>query len=132
MLGKTLLVHVIVATTPKQINRSKNWVGAYDNYLANRLVRHGECQAPHEQRLHGFHIWNHLELQALLPKLRFMNLLLTTLEPGMVPGPALSAIETTLWFVVAPIALFIAISALSFAGSAKRDKKKSVIDQIDY
>jgi hypothetical protein len=61
-----------------------------------------------------------------------MNLLLTTLEPGMVPGPALSAIETTLWFVVAPIALFIAISALSFAGSAKRDKKKSVIDQIDY
>ena len=61
-----------------------------------------------------------------------MNFLLTNLEPGMVPGPGLSAIETTLWFVVAPLALFTVISLLAFAGSAKRDKKKSVIDQIDY
>ena len=73
-----------------------------------------------------------MELQALLLKLHGMNFLLTTFEPGMVPGPGLSAIETTLWFVVAPIALFVVISALSFAGSAKRDKKKSVIDQIEY
>lgn len=61
-----------------------------------------------------------------------MNFLLTTYEPGMIPGPGLSAIETTLWFVVAPTALFVVISSLAYAGSAKRDKKRSVVDQIDY
>lgn len=66
-----------------------------------------------------------------LLKLRIMNLLLTTYEPGMIPGPGLTAIETTLWFVVAPIALFIVISALAFATSSKRVKRKSVVDQID-
>jgi hypothetical protein len=60
-----------------------------------------------------------------------MNLLTTTLEPGMVPGPGLSATQTFLYFVVAPIALFIAISALSYAGSYKRDKRKSLVDHID-
>lgn len=60
-----------------------------------------------------------------------MNFLTTTLEPGMIPGPGLSATETFLYFVVAPIALFVVISALAFAGSAKRDKKKSLVDHID-
>lgn len=49
----------------------------------------------------------------------------------MIPGPGLTAIETTLWFVVAPIALFIVISALAFATSSKRVKRKSVVDSID-
>ena len=43
----------------------------------------------------------------------------------------MSAIETALWFVVTPVALFLVISALAFASGAKRDKKKSVVDQID-
>ena len=60
-----------------------------------------------------------------------MNFLLTTYEPGMIPGPGLSAIETTIWFVVAPIGLFLVISAFAYASSTKRDKKKSVVDQID-
>ncbi len=60
-----------------------------------------------------------------------MSFLLTTYEPGMIPGPGLSAIETTLWFVVAPIGLFLVISAFAYASSTKRDKKKSVVDQID-
>ena len=72
-----------------------------------------------------------MELQPQLPKLRNMNFLLTTYEPGMIPGPGLSAIETTLWFVVAPIGLFLVISAFAYASSTKRDKKKSVVDQID-
>ena len=72
-----------------------------------------------------------MELQQQLPKLRIMNFLLTTYEPGMIPGPGLSAIETTLWFVVAPIGLFLVISAFAYASSTKRDKKKSVVDQID-
>ena len=70
-------------------------------------------------------------MQQQLPKLRIMNFLLTTYEPGMIPGPGLSAIETTLWFVVAPIGLFLVISAFAYASSTKRDKKKSVVDQID-
>lgn len=60
-----------------------------------------------------------------------MNFALTTLEPGMVPGPGLSATQTFLYFVVAPIALFVVISALAFAGSSKRDKRKSSIERID-
>jgi len=60
-----------------------------------------------------------------------MNFLTTTWEPGMVPGPGLSATETFLYFVVAPVALFIVISALSYAGHAKRDKRKSLVDKID-
>lgn len=61
-----------------------------------------------------------------------MNFLLTTLEPGMVPGPPLSATETFLYFVVTPIALFLVISALAYATTVKRDKRKSVVEQIDY
>jgi hypothetical protein len=60
-----------------------------------------------------------------------MNLLFTTYEPGMIPGPGLTAIETTLWFVVAPIALFVVISAFAYATSSKRDMRKSVVDRID-
>jgi len=63
-----------------------------------------------------------------------MNLLFTSLEPGMQPGPGLSAIETFLYFVVAPIGLFAIISLLSYAStakSAKRSHHNSVVDQID-
>ena len=53
----------------------------------------------------------------------------------MVPGPGLSATETFLYFVVAPIALFVVISALSYAGSYsssnKRNNRKSSVDHID-
>ncbi|MFM8921545.1 MAG: hypothetical protein ACKOFV_02650 [Candidatus Nanopelagicaceae bacterium] len=64
-----------------------------------------------------------------------MNFLNTTLEPGMVPGPGLSATETFIYFVVAPIALFVVISALSYAGSysasTKRNKRNSLVDHIE-
>ena len=63
-----------------------------------------------------------------------MNLLFTVYEPGMIPGPGLTATETALWFVVAPIALFLVISAFAYATSTKRNernKSKSVIAQID-
>ena len=49
----------------------------------------------------------------------------------MIPGPGMTAIETALWFLVAPVVLFVVISAAAYAGSAKRDKRKSVVDQID-
>ena len=61
-----------------------------------------------------------------------MNFAFTTLEPGMVPGPGLSATQTFLYFVVAPIALFVVISAFAYASTTKRDKRKTSIDKIDY
>ena len=55
----------------------------------------------------------------------------TTYEPGMIPGEGLSAIETALWFFVAPTFLFIVISVLTWAGTTKRRERKAPIDQID-
>ena len=66
-----------------------------------------------------------------LPKLRVMNFLLATYEPGMIPGPGFSATETVLWFVVVPIALFVVIGAFAYASHGKSEKRKSVVDQID-
>ena len=69
-----------------------------------------------------------------LPKLRVMNFLFTTYEPGMIPGPGLSATETFLWFVVAPVALFVVIGAFAYASHGKsdqRNKKSSAVDSID-
>ena len=60
-----------------------------------------------------------------------MNFLFTTYEPGMVPGPGLSATQTFLYFLVAPVALFVVISAFAYATTVKRDKRKSVVDKID-
>lgn len=55
----------------------------------------------------------------------------TTLEPGMVAGEGLTAIQTALYFFVTPVALFVVISLLSYASSSKKSKKKAPIDQID-
>lgn len=55
----------------------------------------------------------------------------TTYEPGMVAGEGMTAIETALWFFVAPTVLFIVISVLTWAGTTKRQRRKTPIDQID-
>ena len=53
-------------------------------------------------------------------------------EDGSMPGPALSALETIITFVVIPIALFLVISLIAYAGTAKRTKRaKSVITHIE-
>jgi hypothetical protein len=53
-------------------------------------------------------------------------------EDGSVPGPALSALETIITFVVIPTALFLVISLLTYAGTAQRKKStKSVITHIE-
>ncbi|MEN9698262.1 MAG: hypothetical protein RL448_217, partial [Actinomycetota bacterium] len=44
----------------------------------------------------------------------------TTYEPGMIPGEGMSAVETALWFFVAPTVLFVVISLLTWAGTAKK------------
>jgi uncharacterized membrane protein len=55
----------------------------------------------------------------------------TTYEPGMIPGEGMSAVETALWFFVAPTVLFVVISLLTWAGTAKKRNSKAPIDQID-
>jgi hypothetical protein len=60
-----------------------------------------------------------------------MNFLATTVEPGMYAGQGLTATQTVLYFMVAPIALFLVISAFAIATDSKRDKRKSVVDSID-
>ena len=49
----------------------------------------------------------------------------------MVPGPGLTATQTFLYFVVSPIALFLVISAFTYAGTVRRKKGKSIVDSID-
>ena len=53
-------------------------------------------------------------------------------EDGTIPGPALSALETVITFVIVPTALFLVISLISYAATAHRKKsEKSVITHIE-
>ena len=53
-------------------------------------------------------------------------------EDGTIPGPALSALETIITFVIVPTALFLVISVIAYAGTAQRKKSaKSVITHIE-
>ncbi|MCX6445796.1 MAG: hypothetical protein NTZ66_02865 [Actinobacteria bacterium] len=53
-------------------------------------------------------------------------------EDGTIPGPALSALETIITFVIVPTALFLAISLIAYAGTAQRKKSaKSVLTHIE-
>jgi len=53
-------------------------------------------------------------------------------EDGTIPGPALSALETIITFVIVPTALFLVISLIAYAGTAQRKKSaKSVISHIE-
>lgn len=63
--------------------------------------------------------------------LKSISIAATTYEPGMIPGEGMSAVETALWFFVAPTVLFVVISLLTWAGTAKKENRKASIDQID-
>jgi len=53
-------------------------------------------------------------------------------EDGTIPGPALSALETVITFILVPTALFLVISLIAYAGTAQRKKSsKSVITHIE-
>ena len=63
--------------------------------------------------------------------IKSISIAATTFEPGMAPGEGFTAIQTALWFFIAPTALFVIISLLSFAGTAKKNRKRAPIDEID-
>jgi large-conductance mechanosensitive channel len=43
-------------------------------------------------------------------------------EDGFIPGPALSALETIITFVVIPTVMFLVISLLTYVATAPRKK----------
>ena len=49
----------------------------------------------------------------------------TVIEDGMKPGPAMPALQTFLWFVAAPVALFAGISLIVIVSTADRRKSYS-------
>jgi hypothetical protein len=64
----------------------------------------------------------------LLPTL----LHLSTQEDGSMPGPGLTALQTVLYFVLAPIALFTVISVVVLLATADRAKgRTSDLSRID-
>ena len=69
--------------------------------------------------------------QQLLRKLiNLMNMI--NQEDGFIPGPALSALETIITFVVVPTVMFLVISLLTYVATAKHKKSsKSVITHIE-
>jgi hypothetical protein len=56
---------------------------------------------------------------------------MTTFEGPATSAPGLSVFETVLTFVVIPIALFVVISAITYAGTATRTKKSTSITEIE-
>ena len=72
-----------------------------------------------------------MALQQPLRKLiSLMNMI--NQEDGTIPGTALSALETVITFIVVPTALFLVISLIAYAATAKRKKSsKSVITHFE-
>jgi hypothetical protein len=68
--------------------------------------------------------------QRLRKLITLMNMI--NQEDGFIPGPALSALETIITFVVVPTVMFLVISLLSYVATAPRKKSsKSVITHIE-
>ena len=57
---------------------------------------------------------------------------MTAQEDGSNPGQGLSALQTILYFVAAPMALFVAITVVVLISTADRSKiRKSDLSRID-
>jgi hypothetical protein len=52
-------------------------------------------------------------------------------EDGAMPGEGLTAVQTFLYFVATPIALFLVIGGLAWITSAPKKPKRDVINKID-
>jgi large-conductance mechanosensitive channel len=56
---------------------------------------------------------------------------MTIFEGPATSAPGLSVFETVVTFLLIPTALFVVISVLTYAGTATRQKKPSVITDIE-
>jgi hypothetical protein len=53
-------------------------------------------------------------------------------EPGSLPGPGLSALQTFTYFVAAPIGLFLGISIIVWALTSKKTKSSNASSVITH
>jgi large-conductance mechanosensitive channel len=56
---------------------------------------------------------------------------MTTFEGPATSAPGLSVLETVVTFLIIPTVLFVVISVITYAGTATRQKKPSVITEIE-
>jgi hypothetical protein len=56
---------------------------------------------------------------------------MTIFEGPVTSAPGLSVFETIVTFLVIPVAMFVVIAVLAYAGTATRQKKSSVITEIE-
>ena len=56
---------------------------------------------------------------------------MTTFEGPATSAPGLSVLETIVTFLIIPTVLFVVISVITYAGTATRQKKSSVITEIE-
>ena len=56
---------------------------------------------------------------------------MTIFEGPATSAPGLSVLETVVTFLIIPTALFVVISVLTYAGTATKQKKSSVITEIE-
>jgi large-conductance mechanosensitive channel len=56
---------------------------------------------------------------------------MTTFEGPATSAPGLSVLETVVTFLIIPTVLFVVISVITYAGTATRQKKSSVITEIE-
>jgi len=56
---------------------------------------------------------------------------MTTFEGPATSAPGLSVLETVVTFLIIPTVLFVVISVITYAGTATRQKKTSVITEIE-
>jgi hypothetical protein len=56
---------------------------------------------------------------------------MTIFEGPVTSAPGLSVFETIVTFLVIPTVMFVGIAVLTYAGTATRQKKSSVITEIE-
>ena len=61
-----------------------------------------------------------------------MQVLMSAVEEGLVPGPGLSVAETVFTFVIIPVGLFALIALLSWlASDPRKEKPQSSVSSIN-
>jgi hypothetical protein len=140
-IGKTWLLLAIAVIMQRLINHLKNWVGDLDHCRANQSVPLGEFWELAEPKIVGCHISNHLvRLQLLLESITLKPMRISFIqaatnfkmaqEDGAMPGESLSAAQTALYFVGAPVAIFLLISVIVYALTGERKEKTESKDSV--
>jgi hypothetical protein len=104
-------------------------------------VRLGEFWELVELKIVGCHISNHLVRQQLLLKSITLKPMMIQIlqaatkfnmapEDGALPGEPLSASETALYFVGAPLGIFLLISVVVYALTGERKEKTESKDSV--